>query len=117
MAAPIQSTTITQGDRVEIRITLTHDNGSPYDLVVEDQTPRMQLRTSPSASVSAEFSASIEGDDNNVVVLILSSTASLALATGTYGGRLLLQHNADATLDQITRTHYRFTVEASETQR
>ena len=112
--------TLTRGDRAEYRVTLTHTDGDPYNLVDEQLTPVMQLRRSPhDTNPAATFECSIEAGvvDNNVVSIVLGAVDSLAVPTGHYHARLLLQHDSDPQLDQITTTKYEFRVEPSATRR
>ncbi len=112
--------TLTRGDRAEFRITLTVDGTTPYNLVTEDQVPRMELRrTARDASPVHEFDVSIVSGvtDNNIVSVVLGAADSLTIPTGTYYARLLLQHNTDPQYDKITATDYVFVMEESATKR
>ena len=111
---------LTRGDRAEFRVTLTVDGSTPYNLVTEDQSPRMELRrTVRDASPVHEFNVSIVAGvpDNNVVSIVLGAADSLTIPVGTYVARLLLQHNSDPQLDQVTTTDYTFVMEESATKR
>ena len=112
--------TLTRGDRAEYRVTLTTNGSDPYDLVVEQLTPRMQLRRNPqdtNAAIELDCSIVPAIPDNNVVSIVLGAADSTTLPVGTYHGRLLLQHASDPQLDQITNTKYEFRVEPSPTRR